>query len=55
MWDYYAHTQGGEGSIKIKRSSRRREYATRIWECNNERQIFIKGNEAWGPKPKSRH
>jgi hypothetical protein len=36
------------GSIKIERSSRRREYATLIWECNNERQSIIKGNEAWG-------
>jgi hypothetical protein len=36
------------GSIKIEGSSRRREYATLIWECNNERQSFIKGKEAWG-------
>jgi hypothetical protein len=37
----------GRGSIKIERSSRRREYATLIWECNNERQSFIKGTGAW--------
>jgi hypothetical protein len=42
----------GRGSIKIERSSRKREYATLIWECNNERQSFIKGNEAWGSKTK---
>jgi hypothetical protein len=45
------HTRG-RGSIKIERSSRRREYATLIRECNNERQRFIKGNEAWGSKTK---
>jgi hypothetical protein len=42
----------GRGSIKIERSSRKQEYATLIWESNNERQSFIKGNEAWESKTK---
>jgi hypothetical protein len=37
----------GRRSIKIEQSSRRQEYATLIWECNNERQSFIKGTRAW--------
>jgi hypothetical protein len=40
----------GRGSIKVEWSSRRQEYATLIWECNNHRQIFTKGKEPWGLK-----
>ena len=37
----------GRGSIKIEQGLRRQEYATLFWECNNERQSFIKGTGAW--------
>jgi hypothetical protein len=37
----------GRGSIKIEQGLRRQEYATLFWECNNERQSFIKGIGAW--------
>jgi hypothetical protein len=40
----------GRGSIKVEWSSHRLEYATLIWECNNQRQILTKGKEACGSK-----
>jgi hypothetical protein len=45
------HTRGSV-IIKVEWISSMREYATLIWECNNERQSFIKGSEAWGSKTK---
>jgi hypothetical protein len=48
MWNYYAHTQGGRGSIKVERHSRKREYAIVIRECNKERQSFKVETSAHG-------
>jgi hypothetical protein len=41
------HTMG-RGSIKVERHSRKREYATVIKECSEERQSFKMGTLAQG-------
>jgi hypothetical protein len=40
MWNYYAHTQGGEAVLKWNYIHENEDYAIVIRECNKERQSF---------------